>query len=207
MTIGRQKLIAALQKIDRAEQCTASLLLSCRFSTLRQSQCGALLLALLVTPGCNTFEETRPPTEIHDTVDVVNPSLLAGMWSCTTLNPYPDEPTFEQEVVFNTGGSMFSEYVAPMSNAVPGAGDVRVTLIASWSVEGSRIATRGTDVTTMPMAQFQGGTPLLPMGEATIQSAAEIGWNGAGTVLKQTPEKLVIRADGSDPPIFACDRG
>ena len=171
----------------------------------------AAIAALPLLAACDVGDLTafdtspsRPQIDVPKEVTTVSTAELVGSWSCRELNPYPDMPAAVVAMTFDADGSMTASSTLPMEEAMPGAGDMLMTWTGSWTVEGDRLITTGTEVETVTAdGQDTGFAGMLNQLVASFRDQAE---DMNAEVLRITATELVMRDRAPDAPTVACMR-
>ena len=171
----------------------------------------AAIASLTLLAACDVGDFTafdtspsRPQIDIPKEVTTVSRDEVIGSWSCRELNPYPDVPDVTIAMTFAADGSMAAESTVPMEQAMPGAGEMLMTWTGTWTVDGDRLVTTGTEVETV-MADGR-DTGLAGMINQFIARFSDRAEDMDAEVLRITASELVIRDRSPDAATVACMR-
>ncbi len=180
--------------------------MSIRLPSLLAIGAVAGLVAACDTGGMDPFSSpSRPPATVAKQVTMVSAEELVGSWTCRELNPYPDQPAIETKLDIRADHTLTSEALLPMEQEMPSAGDLIMTIVADWRVEGDRMVTTNTEASTRAADGSTGGMSALV--NQAMTAFSDLASDGTAEVLQIDARELVMRGDEPDAPTVSCRRG
>ena len=133
----------------------------------------------------------------------VEPASLIGIWRCSDLNPYPEQPRQAVTTTYAADGSFVSCSVILERGPV---GAIQVVQRGRWSVDGGRLVTAEV-VTEAHATDGNTSTEALAVASAQTIDLMSAGKPMASEVLRLDARRLTLRpAEVTDPPVIGCLR-
>lgn len=164
------------------------------------------LVAACDPGGLHPFgaDAKRPEMSVAKEVTMVSASELVGTWTCRELDPYPDQPDIASTITIDADGTMSSQSLLPIGEAMPGNPDMVMTVMGDWQVDGDRLVTSNSEVDVVA-ADGSGGDLMDLMSNAAAYFVDQAGDNSS-EIFRVTASDLVMRGDDPDAPTMSCLR-